>query len=56
MTTATPALGAPPPRLLQRGSPLRFRPRLPGQAVDGIGQYVYPARFGEPTLESLPKD
>jgi 1-acyl-sn-glycerol-3-phosphate acyltransferase len=36
MTTATPALGAAPPRRLQRGSPLRFRPRLPGQAWNDV--------------------
>lgn len=34
----------------------RFSPRLPGQAVDGIGQYVYPARPNERKLDSLPTD
>lgn len=34
----------------------RFSPRLPGQAVDGIGQYVYPARPNAQKLDSLPTD
>jgi hypothetical protein len=26
----------------------RFSPRDPGQPLDGIGQYLYPARFSTP--------
>jgi hypothetical protein len=29
----------------------RFSPRDPGQPLDGIGQYVYPAR---PTVRKIP--
>jgi menaquinol-cytochrome c reductase iron-sulfur subunit len=28
----------------------RFSPRDPGEPLDGIGQYLYPARFDTPTL------
>lgn len=28
----------------------RFSPRDPGESLDGIGQYVYPARFSTPRL------
>jgi hypothetical protein len=28
----------------------RFSPRDPGEPVDGIGQYLYPARFDTSTL------
>lgn len=31
----------------------RFAPRLPGQAIDGIGQYAYPARPNSPELDEL---
>jgi Rieske Fe-S protein len=30
----------------------RFSPRDPGEPVDGIGQYLYPARFSTPNLSS----
>jgi Rieske Fe-S protein len=30
----------------------RFAPRDPGQPLDGIGQYLYPARFSTPNLSS----
>ncbi|HEY4280227.1 MAG TPA: ubiquinol-cytochrome c reductase iron-sulfur subunit [Conexibacter sp.] len=29
----------------------RFSPRDPGQPLDGIGQYLYPARFSTPKLQ-----
>ncbi len=29
----------------------RFSPRDPGQPIDGVGQYIYPAR---PTIRKLP--
>jgi hypothetical protein len=27
----------------------RFSPRDPGEPIDGIGQYLYPSRFSEPS-------
>jgi menaquinol-cytochrome c reductase iron-sulfur subunit len=30
----------------------RFSPRDPGEPLDGIGQYLYPARFSTPNLSS----
>ncbi|HEY2770700.1 MAG TPA: Rieske (2Fe-2S) protein [Solirubrobacteraceae bacterium] len=30
----------------------RFSPRDPGEPLDGIGQYLYPARFSTPKLSS----
>jgi Rieske Fe-S protein len=44
------------PRFSVNSQLRRFSPRLPGQAVDGIGQYVYPARPNQRKLDSLPTD
>jgi Rieske Fe-S protein len=44
------------PRFSVNSQLRRFSPRLPGEAVDGIGQYVYPSRPTERKLKSLPTD
>ena len=44
------------PRFSVNSELRRFSPRLPGQAVDGSGQYVYPARPNQRKLDSLPTD
>jgi hypothetical protein len=36
------------PRFSLNNELRRFSPRDPGQALDGIGQFLYPARFSTP--------
>jgi menaquinol-cytochrome c reductase iron-sulfur subunit len=36
------------PRFSVNSELKRFSPRDPGEALDGIGQYIYPRRFTTP--------
>ena len=43
------------PRLLgQQPSSQRFSPRFPGEPIDGIGQFLYPAQFAGPSEALAP--
>jgi len=44
------------PRFSVNSELRRFSPRLPGEALEGIGQYVYPSRPTMRKLDSLPTD